>query len=164
MVAAPVIGEISDRHEVDELGGVPEVEGLGVRADQVAADEDVHDAADEGDFLAEGDGFRVVPLLAQLLDALLHALPIPLELFVGRGHSSPPFFHHALPCFLAPRLEGSPRLPHLFRLCGDTPLQLLQLLWQSKVVEQIQDGQAIQRREGVPVIVVGAAAREGMSA
>lgn len=84
MVAAAMICEEANRHEVEQLGRVPEVEILRVAADEISTDEDVHNAEYEGYFFPQTDGFGIVPLLAQLVDTLAHTLSVPVELFVGR--------------------------------------------------------------------------------
>lgn len=42
--AAALVGEEADRHEVEELERVPDMEPLGAPTDEVAADEDIEDA------------------------------------------------------------------------------------------------------------------------
>lgn len=160
MVTPLVVRVPADGHEVKDLGSVPEVEEFGVAADQVAAHEDVHDAADEGDLLAQGDGFGVVPPGAQLLDACAHAFAVAVELFLSRRDAPPPLVHHALASHMALILQGLARLAHLLGLGGNSLLELLELLGERKVVEQVEHAEPIERREGLPVFLVRAASGE----
>jgi hypothetical protein len=116
MISSSVVGDHPYGHEVDELCRVPDVEVLRKPADEVAAKEDVHDAANEGYLLPQRDDLCVVPLVSQLLHALAHPLPVSLELLLRRGNSSSPFLNHALPSELAFGLEGFSRPADLFRL------------------------------------------------
>lgn len=72
------------------------MEVLWIGPDQISADEDVHNAADEGYLLPQGNDFGIIPLVAQLIYALAHAFPVSLELLICRRKSTPPFFNHAL--------------------------------------------------------------------
>jgi hypothetical protein len=47
MISAPVIGVESNRHKVDELRRIPEMEVLGIPSNQIAADEDVQNTTDK---------------------------------------------------------------------------------------------------------------------
>lgn len=58
-----MIGEEADRHKVQQLHRVPQVEVLWEPADEVSADEYVHDAKDEGHLFPCADDFGVVPTL-----------------------------------------------------------------------------------------------------
>ena len=98
VVAAPVVGVVPDWHEVEQLCCIPVVEILGVSSNQVAADEDVQDTTDEGDFLAQSDGLGIVPPFSESVNAVAHLLPVSVQLLVCRWHPSSPFFHNALLC------------------------------------------------------------------
>lgn len=104
--STPLVGEDTDGHKVYELDSIPDVEPFRKTTDKVSACKDVHNAADEGYLFSEADGLCIVPLLAELLDSLPHALPVPLELLVGRGDTSPPFFHHSFAGQLRLGFEG----------------------------------------------------------
>lgn len=93
-----MVGEDADGHEVQKLDGVPDVEVLREAADEVSANEDIHNAAYEGYLLSEADGLGVIPLPAQLLHTLAHSSPVAIESFIGRGDATSPFFNHALAC------------------------------------------------------------------
>ena len=58
-------------------------------------------------------------------------------------------------------LQGLPRLAHLLRLCRYPLLDFLKLLREGEVIEEVEDAEPIERREGLPVFMVGTAAREG---
>jgi len=161
VIATPVVREEPDGHEIYKLCRVPDVKVLREAADEVSADEDIHDTAYEGYFLPQADGLGVVPLPAELVDALAHALPVSIKLLIGRRDAATPLFHHAIACQLSLGLEGVSGAAHLVCLRRDALLKLLQLMWQGKVVEQVENGQAVEGRQGVPVILVGAATREG---
>ena len=129
--------------------------------DEIAADEDVHNTADERYLLPQGDCLCIVPMLAQLVNTASHLLPVAIELFISRGNTTPPLLYHALPSELCLRLECISRPADLVSLGGDSLLELLKLLRQSKVVEKIKDCKSVEWWKGVPIIVVGAASREG---
>ena len=96
MVSALLVGVVSNRHEVQELYGVPDVKILGISSDQVATDEDVQDTAYEGCLFPSCDGLGIVPTPAESVDTLPHSLPVPLQLLVRWWNASPPFFNDSL--------------------------------------------------------------------
>lgn len=104
--SAPLVGEDADGHKVYELDSIPDVEPFRETTHEVSACKDVHNAANEGYLFSEADGLGIVPLLAELLDPLPHALPVSLELLIGRGDTSPPFFHHSVAGKLRLGFEG----------------------------------------------------------
>lgn len=162
VVSTSMVCEDTNGHEVYKLGRIPDVKPLRIATHQISARKDVHNATDEGYLLSEADGLCIIPLLAELLDSLPHALPISFELFIGRGDTPPPFLHHSVAGILGSRLEGISRPSHLVGLGRDAPLELLELLGQGKVVQKVEDGQAVKRRESIPIVLVGTAAtREG---
>lgn len=158
VISTSMVCEDTNGHEVDELGRIPDVKPLRIATHQIPTRKDVHNAADKGYLLSEADGLCIIPLLAELLNSLPHALPISFELFIGRGDTPPPFLHHSVAGILGSRLESISRPSHLVGLGRYTPLELLELLGQGKVVQQVEDGQAVKRREGIPVVLVCAAA------
>lgn len=101
MVAATVIGKDANGHEVDELSRVPEMEVLRAAADQISANEYVHNSTNEGYLFTQADSFGIIPLSAKLVHALPHSLSISVELFVGGWDPSPPFFHHSIASILS---------------------------------------------------------------
>lgn len=64
MIASLAIGVISDRHEIAQLGGKPQVEEFRVGPDDVSADKDVQHAGDERKLLPSTDRLGVVPSCA----------------------------------------------------------------------------------------------------
>ena len=64
MVSAAMVGEIADRHEIDELRRIPDMHILGIATDEIPTDEDVHNAAYEGYLLSYADGLIIVPVPA----------------------------------------------------------------------------------------------------
>lgn len=101
-----LVGVDTDGHKVHELDSIPDVEPFRKATYKVSACKYVHNAANEGYLFSEADGLGIVPLLAELLDSLPHALPVSLELLVGRGDASPPFFHHSVAGQLRLGFEG----------------------------------------------------------
>ena len=61
VISLLVIGIVADRHEVEQLDGIPYRKELGTRADQVTGDEDIQDGGEEGSFLSSGDGRLCIP-------------------------------------------------------------------------------------------------------
>jgi len=47
MIPSFVVGVVSDRHEIEKLGGVPVVEELRISSDEISTDEDVENTANE---------------------------------------------------------------------------------------------------------------------
>lgn len=83
VISTPFVREDTDGHEVYELESIPDVEPFGVATYKVSACKNVHNAANEGYLFSEADGLGIVPLLAEFLNSLPHALPVSLELLVS---------------------------------------------------------------------------------
>lgn len=154
VVPAPVVRVEADWHEVGQLGPVPQVEQLGIPSDYVATDEHVQHPADERHLLPQRDDPGVVPALSQPVHALAHLLPVPVELLVRGRYPAPPLLDDPRLGSVPTRPEGISLPADLLRLCRDVPLQLLQLLWQRKVVQQVEHRQPLQRREGLPILLI----------
>jgi len=168
VVASLVVRVNADRHEVEQLQRVPVMEPLWMRADEIPGDEYIKHAAYERYFLAPCDSLRVVPPLAQPLDALAHPLLVLVELLVGRGQSPAPFVHHTVFRVQSGRFEPLLLPPHFLGLGLDRSLNFLEALRQCEVFHEIEYGEALKWRKEEAIIgciiSVGAAIRErGMS-
>lgn len=127
MQAATLVREEADRHEVEELERVPDMEPLWAPTDEVAADEDIVDTEYEGELLAQCHSLCVVPLLPKLVYARLHPLAVFLKLFIGGGYAPPPFFHNLVFGKVASRSKRISLPDNFFRLRADVLLELLEL-------------------------------------
>lgn len=83
MVASAAISEEADGHEVNQLDSIPQVEVLGVAANEIATQEDVENATDEGNLLAQADSLGITPLLAKFIHASAHLLSVSIKLLVS---------------------------------------------------------------------------------
>lgn len=161
MVALGVVGVVPDGHEIHQLGSKPQVEVLGESTEDVATDEDVEHTGDEGDLLTQSDRGRLAPLLAQSVHPILHAAAVFLELLICRWDTSLPFSHHSV---LGVQSRGPyllALLAHLLPLHVDRMLPPLKSLGELDVVQQVEDGQLVERRKCLPVLLIRAAVGEG---
>ena len=154
VIASSAIKQEADRHEVKKLNSVPDVKVLWPCPNEIATDEDVHDAKYKGYLLAEADGLGVCPLLAKLIDPGAHLLLVTNELLIGRGYATPPFLDHAILRILSSRLESFARAANLASLAREALLQLLKLLGEREIIEEIKDANAVKRRKGIPIVVI----------
>src|SRR6478735_1452375 len=111
-----MICEESNRHEIQELYGVPQMKVLWVCANEVSADEDVHNTKDKGHLFSGTDNLCVVPSFPELIDTALHLFAVPIELFVSLRDPASPLLNHAIPSRLCLGLDRLPGTPDLVRL------------------------------------------------
>ena len=161
VVTFGVVGEITNGHEVEQLGTEPQVEVLWAGPHQIPADEDVEHTGDERDLLAQRHGGRLTPLLAQTVHAILHPAAVLFKLFVSGRHASFEFSDHTFPGVTARRPQLLALLAHFLFLHIERELPFLEALGELEVVEQVEDAQLVEWREGLPVLRVGAAVGEG---
>ena len=135
MIPAFVVRVPSNRHEVEELHGVPDVEVFGISTDQVSTDEHIQDSTYEGYLFPRGDGLGIIPTSADPVDALPHSFSVFLELLVRRRHASPPFLYDSFFRMRSSGFQDIALFSYLLCLRRKTPLQLFQLLRQREVVQ-----------------------------
>lgn len=163
MVALLVVGVVANGHEVQQLGGVPVREEVRVQTNKVSTDEDVEDGSYERSLLARGDGQRLVEARVQAVDRLAHALPIALELLAFSRDPPSPLINNSVSCYASVfRL-----VLQLFRLRGQSGLQLVKALCQGHVLDKIEHGQSLHRWEEsglVFAVIVVRAVGDGVGA
>jgi hypothetical protein len=149
MVALLVIGIVAERHEVQELGGVPSGEPIRTAADEISRDEDIHSSGDEGQLLTCRDCGALVPALGQPIHGGAHAFAILVELLVGGGYSAAPFLHNAVSCVHARRLEARLLAFQLLCLSLNRLLDLVHALGKCQILNKVEDGETLNgRKEG----------------
>ena len=159
VVANLVILVVAHRHEVDQLNRVPDVKVLGVCTDKVTRDEDVEDAGDEGELLTQRDCFGVVPLLTQSVDIIPHTPLVLVELFVGRRHATSPLFDHLVLCCDAGHPELLLLSANLVFLSRERLLEAFESLRQGEVLEYVEHGETVERREALVIGLAQASIR-----
>lgn len=94
--ALSAIQKDANRHEVEKLCSVPNVEILRVPANEIATDENIEYTADEGYLFSQADCLGIAPVLPQLINALTYALSVSIKLFVRGWYTTAPLFDHTL--------------------------------------------------------------------
>lgn len=161
VVSLGVVGIPADGHEIRQLCSKPVVEVLWAGTDEITTDKDVEHTRDEGRLFTQGHRGRLVPLFTQTLDTILHAAAVLFELLVGSRHSTLELAHDSILGVHPGRPQLLALFPNLLALHVERMLPFLESLRQLNVVEEVEDGELVERRKSLPVLLVGAATGEG---
>lgn len=143
MISSFVVGVVSDWHEVEELCRVPVVKELWVATDEVSADQDIENSADECDFLSRSYHLGIIPVSSKLVNIFTHPLPVAIQLLICSGDSFSPFLDNAFLCIASSSLQRISLPANLFCLGRYVPLDPLQSLRKSKVVQKIENRKSV---------------------
>lgn len=122
MVASFVVCVVSNRHEIEQLEGVPPVKELWITANQVSTDQDVENSAYEGELLSHRHSLGVVPSSPDFVDALLHSFSISVKLLVCGRYTLPPFLYNLILGVGTFRFDGIALSPYFLGLCRQVSL------------------------------------------
>ena len=144
----------SDRIEEGKLSGVPPVKILRKSADEIAADEDVEDAANEGNLLSHSHRLGAVPSCAESIDRGTHALAILLKLFIMARDSASPFIDYLSSCLLRSLFQLLLLTIHLFSMCSKGGLEFFETLGKSEILNEIKDTESVKGWECIDFVSV----------
>lgn len=131
MVADLTVCKEADRHKVQQLCCVPVVKILRCSPDEVARYQNVEDAANEAELLADSDRLGGIPSLVDAINTPTHLLAVSVELLIGSWDHTSPFLDDLVSCIEAGRLQS-------LALLSNALLNAVKVLRESQSFEDVE--------------------------